>query len=319
MTPRCAIYTRVSTDAQEKEGTSLDTQERACVAYAEQHGWTVVARIRDTASGFSLERPGLRALRDRVHGGQVDVVLAYALDRLSRKQTHVAILVEELEEAEVKGEFVSEKFEDTATGQLLRSVKAFAAEFEREKIAERTMRGKAQRARSGRIPQGTGRGCYGYIYSAATGQRERHPVQALVVQRIFRRYAATRSFTAVAQELNADGIPALDGGRWYPLTVRRVLTNETYTGRSDYRKTQRIPARTGAPGKRHSRVVQRPREEWITVEGRRHASSTTRCGSGWRRSSLTPSGSSGSRRDVCTRSPGGCGAASAAPRWWARP
>ena len=48
---------------------------------------------------------------------------------------------------------MTEKFEDTATGQLLRSVKAFAAEFEREKIAERTMRGKAERARSGRLPQ----------------------------------------------------------------------------------------------------------------------------------------------------------------------
>ncbi len=65
-----------------------------------------------------------------------------------------------MEERGVALHFVTEKFEDTATGQQLPSVKAFAAEFEREKIAKRTMRGKAERARSGWLPQGTRAGCY---------------------------------------------------------------------------------------------------------------------------------------------------------------
>ena len=73
---------------------------------------------------------------------------SYALDRLSRKQTHVAILVEECEQAGGQLEFVTESFEQTATGQLLHAVKAFAAEFEREKIVERTMRGKVSRSAS---------------------------------------------------------------------------------------------------------------------------------------------------------------------------
>lgn len=94
---RCVIYSRVSTDAQEREGTSLDTQEEACRAHAEAQGWLVVDAVRDTASGFTLERLALTRLRDSARATQVDVVLAYALDRLSRKQTHVAILVEEME------------------------------------------------------------------------------------------------------------------------------------------------------------------------------------------------------------------------------
>ena len=57
-----------------------------------------------------------------------------------------------MEQAAVRLDFVTEDFENTATGQLLRSVKAFAAELEREKIVERTMRGKRERARSGRLP-----------------------------------------------------------------------------------------------------------------------------------------------------------------------
>src|SRR6266550_3613416 len=107
---------------------------------------------------------GLDGHRRLPRRSDADVLLAHALDRLSRKQTHTAILVEEMDECGVSLAFVTERFEDTATGQLLRSVKAFAAEFEREKIAERTMRGKVARARSGRIPQATGRGTYGYLY-----------------------------------------------------------------------------------------------------------------------------------------------------------
>ena len=56
---RALVYSRVSTDAQERDGTSLDTQESACVEYAESNGWMVVERIRDTASGFTLDRQGI--------------------------------------------------------------------------------------------------------------------------------------------------------------------------------------------------------------------------------------------------------------------
>ena len=229
---RCVIYSRVSTDAQKREGTSLDTQEGACIEYVGKQGWTVVETLRDTASGFSLDRPGMERVRSLAALGRIDVVLAHALDRLSRKQTHVAILVEEMEDRGVALDFVTEDFEDTAVGQLVRSVKAFAAEFEREKIVERTMRGKRERARSGRLPQGTGAGLYGYRYDPATGRREFDPVEAPVVPRIYERFLATRSIARVSTELNEDGIATKQDARWHQLTVRRVLLNESYTGRT---------------------------------------------------------------------------------------
>jgi DNA invertase Pin-like site-specific DNA recombinase len=61
MTTRCVIYFRVSTDAQEREGTSLETQADACRAYAEGHGWTIVEALSDTASGFALDRRAIPA------------------------------------------------------------------------------------------------------------------------------------------------------------------------------------------------------------------------------------------------------------------
>ncbi len=60
---KAIMYARVSTDAQERDGTSLDTQERACLEYARTAGWQVVECIRDTASGFTLDRPGAERLR----------------------------------------------------------------------------------------------------------------------------------------------------------------------------------------------------------------------------------------------------------------
>src|SRR5215213_4813603 len=251
---RAIVYSRVSTDAQERDGTSLDTQERACLDFARHQGWRVVETIRDAASGFSLDRPGIVRVRQLLRQGVADVVIAYAVDRLSRNQNQIGVMFDEIQQAGARLEFVTERFEDTAVGRFILAARAFVGEVEREKMSERTTRGKIERARSGRIPQAFGRGCYGYRYNPATGQREIEPFQAEVVRRIFARYAETRSFDRVCVELNADGIPALQGGRWYPITIRRILTNESYTGRLVYRRTQWVKSR-GKDGRARRRPV----------------------------------------------------------------
>ena len=72
---RAVIYSRVSTDAQERDGTSLDTQERACIEYAQTKGWIEVERVRDTASGSNLDRPGVERVRELLKRGLVDNVV----------------------------------------------------------------------------------------------------------------------------------------------------------------------------------------------------------------------------------------------------
>ncbi len=115
------VYSRVSTDVQERDGTSLDIQE-----------------------GASLERPGMQNLRELLKTGEIDVVISYAVDRLSRSQNHIGVFFDEFELAGGRFEFGTERFEDTAVGRLILAARAFIAEMEREKIAERTMRGKAE-------------------------------------------------------------------------------------------------------------------------------------------------------------------------------
>src|SRR6476619_4252906 len=119
---RAIVYSRVSTDAQERDGTSLDTQERACLAFARAQGWRVVDAIRATARGYSLDRPGMERVRRLLREGAADVLLSYAVDRLARNQTKLAVLLDEAEEAGFVLECVTEKVEDTPLGKLVMSL-----------------------------------------------------------------------------------------------------------------------------------------------------------------------------------------------------
>jgi len=230
---RAAIYCRVSTKDQEEEGSSLDTQEQRCRAYATEHGWQVVAVYRETHTGSELwERPQLTALRETVREGAVDVMLAYALDRLSRKQTHVAIIAEEIERAGARLAFVTEDFEQSAVGTFLRSAKAFAAELEREKIKERTKRGMMARMQSGKLKPGP-RPLYGYRW--ADEEHARYAIdedKAPTVRRMFDMVARGCTLREVERQLNADGIPTPMGrsAHWTFSNIRAMLGHEAYMG-----------------------------------------------------------------------------------------
>ena len=264
---RVIVYLRVSTDAQERGGTSLDTQERDSTEYARAKGETVTQVIRDVASGASLDRPGLEQVRRAMRDGSCDVVLAHAVDRLSRNQNHIGVLLDEAEEAGVRLDFVTEEFEQTLVGQFILAARAFVAATEREKIVERTVRGKKERARSGRLPQATGKGCYGYTYVLETGRRKLNPEQAPIVVRIFEEFVRGKGVSRITDELNADGIPTFTGKRWYPITVHRVLRNETYTGRTVFGKTGTRMVRRPGRKRRIREVFERPESEHIEIEG----------------------------------------------------
>jgi site-specific DNA recombinase len=76
---RATIYCRVSTDDQEKEGTSLQTQREACLAYCKQKDYEVIRQFSETYSGITLERPKLTELRDLIRANDLDVIVVYCL------------------------------------------------------------------------------------------------------------------------------------------------------------------------------------------------------------------------------------------------
>ncbi len=253
---KAAIYCRVSTDDQEKEGTSLQTQREACLAYCQQKGYQVVRKFSETYSGLTLERPVLIKLRNLVRASDIDVVVVYCLDRLSRNATHGVLLRDELDKHHVMFESVTEDIDESPLGKAITFLRGTFAEIEAEKIKERTGRGKLARLKEGKLPHGTGKGIYGYDWNKETGHRTINDLESKIVQKIFYMVIQGFSFYKIAVELNKAGIMSKSGSMWHPLTIRRIATNETYTGKTYSGKTKRISK---------TKVISTPQEDWFLL------------------------------------------------------
>jgi len=148
---RAVLYARASTEDQ-AERYGLASQITVLREFSRRKGYEIVAEFSDDGvSGATLDRPALTRLRDNVRAGGYQAVLAHAPDRLSRNLAHQLLLLEEFKKADCSVEFLTTPTEDTAEGRLLLNVSGVVAEFEREKIKERTLRGKREKARRGLV------------------------------------------------------------------------------------------------------------------------------------------------------------------------
>jgi site-specific DNA recombinase len=240
---RAAIYCRVSTTGKEEDGSSLGTQEAACREFVAESGGGVDEEyaLRETHSGGELwERPALTRLRDGMRAHRFDAVVCYAVDRLSRDPYHLALLITEAEHAGVAIHFVTETLDATPIGRLILQVQGFAAQLEREKFRERSMRGKRAVLQSGRLV-GNGTHPYGYRHDKGRGVRVVEETEAAIVRQMFDWVAADGcSVREVTRRLRERGIPPPGTGkfayaeeadrRWGPSQVLRMLRNPAYKG-----------------------------------------------------------------------------------------
>jgi site-specific DNA recombinase len=254
-----AIYCRVSTDNQEAEGTSLQTQLEACVKYCHDKGYDVAYRFSEAYSGLTLERPKLNGLRELVRAGDIDVIVVYCLDRLSRDPTHGVILTQELEKHNVTLEAVTETVDSSELGKLISYIRGFASKLEAEKMRERTMRGKRARAKLGQIPGGGFARTYGYDYVKKAGnnggRRVINETEAKWVRQIYHWLVYDGlSTTAITKKLNALNVPTKQGRFWKKQTVLAILKNRSYKGKT-YAFTMT----------RNKAKYSKPQEEWIEI------------------------------------------------------
>ena len=192
--------------------------------------------------------------------GEFEVFVCYDPDRFSRKQTHAGILLDICERAGVELRFAMFDFTKDATGQFLLNARVFAAEMEREKLIERSMRGKRACVESGKIMPAS-RPLYSYQFSADRTAYEVDPATAPVVRRIFAEYLTGRSLRQIAAGLTADPVPSPTGKDFWGLTtVRDILTDPRYAGEA---RGWRYAATREPGGKRRNRV--RPPEEQIAL------------------------------------------------------
>ena len=236
---RVAIYARYSDDKQ--SAASIEDQWRLCELQASKQGWTVVDRFCDRAiSGASvILRPGVQSLLTDALARRFDIVLAEALDRVSRDQEDVAGLYKRLSFAGVKLITLSEGEITPLHVGLKGTMNALFLKDLADKV-RRGLRGRVEAGKAG------GGNSYGYDVvrrlaedgEPARGERTINEAEAEIVRHIFREYAAGKSPKRIATELNAAGIPAPSGGAWGFSTlngnVKRgngILNNELYVGR----------------------------------------------------------------------------------------
>src|SRR5436853_1534035 len=189
MNQPAAIYARVSSDRQ-KENHMIASQAEALKEFARTHSYMVPGEWTFEDEGYSgaiLARPGLERLRDLAAEGQIQAVLVYAPDRLSRKYAYQVLLMEEFSRHGVETIFLKSAAAETPEERLLLQFQGMIAEYERAQIAERTRRGKRYRAKAGCANVLSG-APYGYRYvkksEHSQGNYEIVETQAEVVRKI---------------------------------------------------------------------------------------------------------------------------------------
>lgn len=263
-----AVYVRVSTDEQAEHGYSLDHQREECRTRAFASGATEVREFADEGvSGAILDRPGLGALRAAVKARAVQIVVVHDPDRLARKLAYQLIVTEEIEAAGVRLEFVNFEWRDTPEGQLFYALRGAVAQYEKEKIRERTMAGRRQKAKSGRMPAAFEP--YGYRYAPDRAALAVRPDEAEIVRRIYHLLVREgESINGIARRLDQEGVPTRRRApAWHRVVVRQIVRNPVYTG-TFYANRLDCEGmglnRHLAPDRRRSMRV-RDRQEWIPV------------------------------------------------------
>ena len=255
---KAALYTRVSTEDQEKEGTSLGSQLEACLKKAQELGYETSEdyTIREVYSGLTLDRPRLTELRESVRNKEIDAVIAYTLDRISRDPVQLIILQEEMEKAGVELLLVTETLDSSDLGKLITYIKGYAAKLEAQKIRERTMRGKRSRVEKyGKLPSGRGV-LYGYTYDKEKGVNTANSYLDIV--RMVGMWLLEEGIflNEACRRLMAMGIPAPKGGmHWSRGTLGRIMRNPTYAGKTYAFKTITVDKKR----------LRRPQEEQVEL------------------------------------------------------
>lgn len=247
---RCAIYTRKSSeDGLSQEFNSLDAQRESGESYIASHkgeGWVCLPERYDDGgySGGNMDRPGLKRLLEDIERGEIDVVVIYKLDRLTRSIRDFAQIMEAFESQGVAIAAVTQPINSgDSMGRLMVHVLMSFAQFERELASERT-RDKIAASRKKGLWTG-GRPVLGYDF--ADSKLVVNEAVATQVRRIYGWYIELQSIRALLAKLEAEGVTnkrwttmageVTGGGPFSLSTLSGLLSNVLYIGRVPHRDT----------------------------------------------------------------------------------
>ena len=279
---RVALYIRVSTDEQAKEGHyGLDIQEKGGRLLCDSlkgEGYILdekhVYRDEGVSGGLPAEkRLSLKQLFEDARERKFDIVIVYKIDRMARDLRILLNMLKELKDIGIGFRSVTEPFDTSSLyGNSMLQTMGMFAELERGMIRERTSNGREAAARKGKWVMGLPP--FGYKRNEQTGGLEIIPVEARVIQQFYRWIADEKMSLREVQRRANNSSPKLPAPKyrvykkkttlnyWHKRTLNRILVNEAYTGTTYYRKYKRpfryIQSLTNPE-------LQRPKEDWIKM------------------------------------------------------
>lgn len=223
-TVKAAIYCRVSTDDQARQGYSMAAQERRSRAYADKRGWQVVGVYSDSRSGKVLRRPGYVRMLEESEAW--DVLVVWKIDRIHRDAVHFSKMLAALQSAGKAFVAVYEELDSTTVyGAFAMDVIARLAQLESEQLGERVIDGMSQKIRKGEfigpVPFGYEKNVHGQLVPS---------VMAPLVRMIYAYRRNGMSYKAIAERLNSFGIQAALGRKWNGKNVSNLIRNPVYAG-----------------------------------------------------------------------------------------
>lgn len=213
----------------------LIVQRTETQSLASHHGLTIdeeyVEVHRASENDDFWDRRVFSSLRRDIEAGKIDTVVIQAFDRLHRDAVFQQTFLRECARYGVRVLCVHDQIPEGEDDELVGYVRGYSAKKEAVAIKRRTQSGRKARVASGKPLPGP-KPMYGYRWFDESKSRlVTHPLEALIVERIFREYALGQSCLAIAQGLTRDGIATPTGGTiWRNETVRQILHRPHYTG-----------------------------------------------------------------------------------------
>jgi site-specific DNA recombinase len=232
-----AGYVRVSTDGQVESGQSLDLQRDTLRNFCKQNPkYNLIKIFEDPGiSGKEIEnRPGLLSLLEEAKKGSFQIVLVNKIDRIARDSFFVLYVEKELKKHKVELYSLSEPYRwDDPTQRIFLQLISSFAEFERTRITERMFSGRMQKISNGRYAGGEPP----LGYKSKNGELVIDEKEAEIIKKIFHLRFGRKGVDAIANILNAEGIPSKRNRKFWGKTIYYILKNPVYKGFIRYGKT----------------------------------------------------------------------------------
>ena len=226
------IYIRVSTFDQAREGFSLREQEERLKEFCKFKRYNIYKVYQDAGiSAKNDKRPAYQEMIEDVKKGNINVIVALKLDRLTRSVYDIEKLMKFVNDYECDIDCMADESNTTTSnGRMVMRIMTSVSQNEIEKCSERTKFGMAGAIKNGHIPNRTGLG-----FKRENKKLVPDPLTKDIIVRIFDLYLEGKSHQAIANIYNKEKV--LGKTNWYDSTIQKILSNELYKG--DYVKGKR--------------------------------------------------------------------------------